>query len=203
MSPEQRATSNAPDTLELLAAQLRAEGSVISPHVIDPASEPSYGALAAAGPRVSAAPGEYALVVETVREGYLLHYGEPRLIAGHDDDLALLAGDYLYALGIERLAGLGDPVAVAELADLISLSAQVHAEGRPDLAPPLWLAAVVAVGCGADDRLLTARRAARKLRPDAGSQLTEAAAARARDSGVVAPFERIWESIDFAAARAN
>ena len=44
-------------------------------------------------------------MVEAVREGYLLHYGEPRLLAGHDADLALLAGDYLYALGIERLAG--------------------------------------------------------------------------------------------------
>ncbi len=47
-------------------------------------------------------------MVEAVREGYLLHYGEPRLLAGHDADLALLAGDYLYALGIERLAALGD-----------------------------------------------------------------------------------------------
>ena len=52
-------------------------------------------------------------MVEAVREGYLLHYGEPRLLAGHDDDLALLAGDYLYALGIERLAALGDADAVA------------------------------------------------------------------------------------------
>ena len=58
--------------------------------------------------RAAAAPGEYALVVEAVREGYLLHYGEPRLLAGHDADLALLAGDYLYALGLDRLAALGD-----------------------------------------------------------------------------------------------
>ena len=47
-------------------------------------------------------------MVEAVREGYLLHYGEPRLLAGHDADLALLAGDYLYALGLDRLAALGD-----------------------------------------------------------------------------------------------
>ena len=38
-------------------------------------------------------------MVEAVREGYLLHYGEPRVLAGHDSDLAVLAGDYLYALG--------------------------------------------------------------------------------------------------------
>ena len=38
-----------------------------------------------------------------------------------DPDLALLLGDQLYALGLSRLAALGDLEAVAELADLISL----------------------------------------------------------------------------------
>ena len=82
--------------------------------------------------------GEYAWVIESVREGYLLHYGTPRLLAGHDSDLALLAGDYLYALGIERLARLGDASAVKKLADLISLSAQLHTEDRIDQLPDLW-----------------------------------------------------------------
>ena len=77
-------------------------------------------------------------MVEAVREGYLLHYGEPRLLAGHDPDLALLAGDYLYALGIERLAALGDTEAVRVLADLISTCAQLHTEGREDEVPGLW-----------------------------------------------------------------
>ena len=81
--------------------------------MVEPAEPPVFGLAAAAGARAAAAPGEYALVVEAVREGYLLHYGEPRLLAGHDADLALLAGDYLYALGIERLAALGDSDAVA------------------------------------------------------------------------------------------
>jgi hypothetical protein len=83
-----------------------------------------------------------------VREGYLLHYGDPRLLAGHDADLALLAGDYLYALGIERLAALGDADAVRELADLISLCAQLHAEGREDAVPGLWRISVTALGEG-------------------------------------------------------
>ncbi len=48
-----------------------------------------------------------------------------------DPDLALLAGDRLYALGLERLAALGDLDAVAELADVIALCAQAHAEGDP------------------------------------------------------------------------
>lgn len=113
-----------------LAAKLRAEDTPISPHVVEPRSE----SLAAEGPR--------AAVVEAVREGYLLHYGEPRLLAGHDDDLALLAGDYLYALGIERLAAEGDVEAVGVLADLIADCARLHAEGRDDAVPDAWRAAL-------------------------------------------------------------
>jgi hypothetical protein len=133
--------SDPADALRTLAAQLREEETPISPHVVDPAAAPKLGALAAAGPRAAAAPGEYALVVEAVREGYLLHYGEPRLLAGHDADLGLLAGDYLYALGLDRLAALGDTAAVAILSDLISRCAQLHAEGAADRVPELWLTA--------------------------------------------------------------
>ena len=127
--------------LSALAARLREEETPISPHVVEPAASPELGALAAAGPRTAAAPAEYALVVEAVYEGYRLHYGEPRLLAGHDADLALLAGDYLYALGLDRLAALGDERAVAILADLISRCAQLHAEGEPASIPGLWKAA--------------------------------------------------------------
>jgi hypothetical protein len=124
--------------LQVLAAQLRGEDTPISPHLIDPAEEPAFGLLAASGPRAAAAPAEYALLIESVREGYLLHYGESRLLAGHDTDLALLAGDYLYALGIERLAALGDVEAVGRLADLISECAQLHSEGREAEVPERW-----------------------------------------------------------------
>jgi hypothetical protein len=113
--------------LATLAEQLRAEQTPISPHVVE--SPP---------PGEFDLPGEYALVAEAVREGYLLHYGESRLLSGHDEDLALLAGDYLYALGIERLAALGDPDSVRLLADLISDCAQFHAEDRHDEVPRLW-----------------------------------------------------------------
>jgi hypothetical protein len=127
--------------LRALAAQLREEDTPISPHVVDAPAAPTLGALAAAGPRTASAPGEYALVVEAVHEGYLLHYGEPRLLAGHDSDLALLAGDYLYALGLDRLAALGDERAVSILSDLISRCAQLQAEGDPGSIPGLWEAA--------------------------------------------------------------
>lgn len=134
------------DALRALAAQLRDEGTPISPHVVEPASSPELGERAAAGPRAAAAPAEYALIVEAVREGYLLHYGEPRLLAGHDPDLALLAGDYLYALGLDRLAALGDDDSVAVLAELIGRCAQLHAEGREDAVPQLWQDAARAIG---------------------------------------------------------
>ncbi len=83
--------------------------------------------------------------LEAVYEGYLMHYGTPRAFAGMDDDLRLLAGDALYALGLERLSARGDVEAVAELSDLISLSAQAHAEGRPNDAERLWRASAEAL----------------------------------------------------------
>jgi hypothetical protein len=81
-----------------------------------------------------------AFVLEAVREGYELHYGEPRAFAGMDEDLRLLAGDALYALGLARLAEQGDLAAVAELADLISACAQAHADNRPEQAETRWTA---------------------------------------------------------------
>lgn len=88
---------------------------------------------------------ERLFVLEAVHEGYLMHYGRPRAFAGLDPDLALLAGDALYALGLERLAAGGDLEAVAELSDLISLSAQAQAEGEPELADALWEASARAL----------------------------------------------------------
>ncbi len=78
-------------------------------------------------------------MLEAVYEGYLLHYGVSRAFAGMEPDLCLLAGDALYALGLSRLAERGDVEAVAELADLISLTAQAHAEGAPQRAEALWV----------------------------------------------------------------
>jgi hypothetical protein len=84
-----------------------------------------------------------AFTVEAVYEGFLMHYREPRSFAAEmDPDLRLLAGDSLYALGLERLAEGGDLAAVAELADLISRCAQAQAEGRADAVEALWEASV-------------------------------------------------------------
>jgi hypothetical protein len=186
------------DALRELAAELRRDGSVISPHVAEPGDEPALGLLAAAGPRAASAPGAYALVVESVREGYLLHYGEPRLISGADPDLALLAGDYLDALGLRQLAGMGDLEAVRELSDLISLCSQLHAPaGDAPEAPALWLASTLAVGVGSPPGHAEAKRALREGRPDAAELLAASAREAAAGAGLDAALGRASDSIGF------
>jgi hypothetical protein len=116
---------SAPSTLAEVAA---AAGPALAPY-----------AAASPGPaRFGEELGDRRFVLEAVYEGYLLHYGEPRLFGGMDGDLRLLAGDALYALGLARLAERGDLPAVAELSDLITRSAQAHAEGRDAEAEALW-----------------------------------------------------------------
>ena len=176
--------------LSKLAELLLADESVVTPHVGDPGDAPEpLGDLAAAGPRTSAQRADYALVVEAVREGYLLHY-EPdgRVVRGADRDLRLLAGDYLYALGLERLAALGDLDAVRELSDLISLAAQVH-DGTRDPereareSAGVWLASTVAIAGGTSPAHERAKAALRGGRDDAASALWAAAGAAAQAGG--------------------
>ena len=192
------------DALRALAEQLRDEGSVISEWVRDPGAEqPALGSLAAAGPRATSSQTDYALLVEAIREGYLLHYATPRVLDGLDSDLALLAGDYLYALGLERLAGLGDLEAVRELSDLISLAAQLHEERRAESAiGPLWLASATAVGCGANPAHERAKQALREGRPEAGEALRENADLLAAAAGLTDVLERAAERINSPASRA-
>jgi hypothetical protein len=73
---------------------------------------------------------EYALALETIYEGYLLHYGSSRLFAPSDRDTALLLGDALYAQGLVHLASLGDAEPVQEMAELISRCAQRRGDGQ-------------------------------------------------------------------------
>jgi hypothetical protein len=188
------------DALTLLAEQLRVEDSVISPHVRLTGEVPSLGLLAAAAPRNQDARAEYAVLVEAIREGYLLHYGDPRLVVGVDPDLTLLAGDYLYALGLRRLATLGDLEAVRELSDLISLSAQIHAAGDGDertqfTSDALWLACVVAVAAGPSDGNERAKAALREFHPNAAAALLASARAGAVRAGIPHLLERTADSI--------
>jgi hypothetical protein len=132
------------------------------------------------GPRAAGREQDYELLLEMIYEGSRLHYGEPRVVRPSDPDLALLLGDQLYALGLSRLAELGDLDAVAELADLISLVAQAQAADDEDLSEAVWEAGAVAIGWGCTPGLTAAKAAARAHDPEAAAQL-RAAAASARD----------------------
>ena len=187
-APEQAFTS--------LAAELRADGSVISPHVVEPDSPPALGMLVAAGPRAASAPGEYAREVESVREGYLLHYGTPRFVIAPDSDLALLAGDYLYAHGLSLLAAIGDAEAVAELADLISLCADAHTAGVAEV-PALWLAAVVAIAAGSGPPHAAAKASLRAGAP-VGAELWRWSSFVASQTGLDEQLGAAAEAVGFA-----
>jgi hypothetical protein len=93
-------------------------------------------------------PDDHALGLETIYEGYLVHYGRSRLFAPADRDTALLLGDYLYAHGLVRVAETGDVKAVSDLAELISRCAQLRAEALGGDGDE-WAATSRALGNGA------------------------------------------------------
>ena len=75
-------------------------------------------ALAARGPRVTGHAETVEAAITAVRDGARRHYAADP----HGDlDLELLQGDAGYAEGLSRLADTGDLVAIAELAEVISL----------------------------------------------------------------------------------
>ena len=172
--------------LDRLRAAVRDSGSPLADVLgAQPAADaagdapgPDPAVLAASGPRVAAQRDDVELAVTAVLEGCLLHYGEARALQIGDPDLALLAGDRLYALGLERLAAIGDLTAIAELADIIALSAQAHAAGDGELALAAWQAGAAAIGWGADGATAAAKERARAGDPGAPEAL-RAAAARA------------------------
>jgi hypothetical protein len=168
------------DGIRRLAAEVRALGGLIAdavPARLELPADLRQGPaqLAAAGPRVAGQRDAYELLVEAICEGYRLHYGEPLVVRDADPDLALLAGDRLYALGLDRLTELGDLPAVRELADVIALCAQAHAAGVPDLADAVWEAGAVAVGWGSSPEHELAKARAREGAPGAAEALRAAA----------------------------
>jgi len=113
----------------------------------------------------------HALGLETIYEGYLVHYGRPRLFEPTDEDTALLLGDYLYAHGLVRIAEVGTVEAVADLAELISMCSQLRADSAPGDGVA-WAASAALLGAGELD----------------------AARAALRDEGDAAPLTALAES---------
>jgi hypothetical protein len=120
----------------------------------------------------------YALGIETIYEGYLLHYGQPRLFAPEDEDTALLLGDYLYAHGLVRIEEVGSVEAVSDLAELIAICAYLRAE-RIAGDGAVWAATATALGRGELDD----GRSRLRLDNDP-SPLDQLARARAGDAAV-------------------
>ena len=117
------ATSSTTDLWETLAGEAAAESPLWAEQLrADPERLGIFGPLA---------PERFALGLETIYEGYLVHYGRSRLFAPADAETALLLGDYLYAHGLVRIAAAGDLDAVAALAELISTCAHLRAEEAP------------------------------------------------------------------------
>jgi hypothetical protein len=194
-------TSDGPTTgvLEELRSLLEAEGgplaAALGPAAQDPRDPDVFASLAAGGRRASSDPRGYALVVESVFEGYLLHYRCGRIVQDADPDLRLLAGDHLYAFGLARLASIGDLEAVDELADLISLCAQAHTRagaGRDSpwrLTGALWASSVLAVAGGSWPAHEEAKRGARERGAKVIEKVLDAASERAQELGLAPRLE--------------
>jgi hypothetical protein len=176
----------APGPAVALRAALAERGGTLAQVLVDeadlaePGREPEAPQIAASGPRARGHEEQYELLLEMIREGSLLHYGQPRVVCPVDPDLRLLLGDQLYALGLTRLAALGDLEAVGELGDTISLLAQAQAAGDPDLAEAVWNAGTVAIGWGATEELQAAKAMARRGDARAPAALRAAALAGPR-----------------------
>jgi hypothetical protein len=163
--------------LERLAGWAGDQEGLVGHVSVDPdagGAKPALGAIASSGPRAAGREADYELLVEAIYEGYLLHYGTPRAVRPDGEDLALLAGDALYALGLQRLAALGDLEAVAELADVIALCARAHAAGTPELAAAAWEAGARAVGHGSNPAHGEAKARAHHGEADAAQALRRA-----------------------------
>lgn len=122
-----------------IATALREEGGLLADTVVTVAPDDA-----------SPLPADLAFAMEAVREGWKLH-SDPdaaRIVRTDDRDLALLAGDRLYALGVERLVAIGDLAAVAVLADVIALAARAGAEQNPALASAAFAAGERALASG-------------------------------------------------------
>jgi hypothetical protein len=155
------------EVLERLRGLLREDGGLMAT-LVCPADRAGRSAprastdgpaqVAAQGPRAEGMREEYELLMEAIYEGYLLHYGVPRVMEVPEADLRLLVGDQLYAIGLARLVALGDTSAVAELADTITLSALAQGAGDVALAEAVWAAGARAVGWGPSDEHAQAKQ---------------------------------------------
>ena len=147
------APGSAPSVWAAIVAEAAGESRLWADVTLPPAEREEIAVFSQLGDPL------YALGLETIYEGYLVHYGRPRLFAPTDRDTAILLGDYLYAHGLVRVAEHEDVAAVANLAELISLCSLLQGE-RKSGDGPLWAAHAALL---AEGGLAEARAALRDL----------------------------------------
>jgi hypothetical protein len=148
-------TSAATDVFDAIASAAAAESPLWAEQLrAGPLREPAFGPLVR---------DELALGVETIYEGYLVHYGRSRLFSPVDGETALLLGDYLYAHGLVHVSATGDLAAVATLAELISFCAHLRA-GDASGDGEAWLEAARRLGGDPVSRALAERALAAHAR---------------------------------------
>ena len=140
------ATSSATDLFDAIASEAAAESPLWEEQLrAEREREGVFGPLA---------PERFALGLETIYEGYLVHYGRSRLFSPAEGDVSLLLGDYLYAHGLVRIAATGELDAVATLAELISTCAHLRAE-QAEGDGEAWVDAVRRLGGDPDEVAVT------------------------------------------------
>jgi hypothetical protein len=164
--------TSSPDLWDTIASEAGRESPLWTDALRDPELQEREAIFSTLGEE------RYALGIETIYEGYLLHYGRPRLFEPEDGDTALLLGDYLYAHGLVRIEEVGSVSAVNDLAELIALCAYLKAESIAGDAA-VWAATATALGSGE----LDTGRSSLRLDNDAGP-LDRLARARAGDAPV-------------------
>jgi hypothetical protein len=164
--------TSSPDLWDTIASEAGRESPLWADALRDPELQQREAIFSTLGEE------RYALGIETIYEGYLLHYGRPRLFEPEDGDTALLLGDYLYAHGLVRIEQVGSVSAVNDLAELIALCAYLKAESIAGDAA-VWAATATSLGRGE----LDAGRSSLRLDHDAGP-LDRVARAHAGDAPV-------------------
>ena len=160
-----------------------------------PGAEPVLAALVLASAADPRSRDQAAFAIEAVLEGFLCHQGRARLFGPADGDVALLAGDLLYALGLRAVASAGETDSVEVLADLIGAAAGLAAEGRTGALAALWTAQAIALG---DDPGVVPERLLTELidgsDPD-GARLLEGASARTSAVGADGALNRAFDAL--------
>jgi hypothetical protein len=183
--------------LRRLALRAAEEGAPLEVVPDRPETGPAFARLVASGPRTAVDPDSYAYVVEAVREGYLCHYETSRILDRPDPDLALLAGDLFYAIGISALAELEDVASVRLLSDLIRVSAELRSQGLQPEAESIWVATIVALACGPDREYERLREGLPGENGAARQALDEWSAACANSNGLGRVLAEVREAIHF------